>query len=326
MIQGVLCALGAGSLWGLVFITPILLPQYSGLMLSVGRYLAFGFIALLIAWPNRQAIQALEKADWLEAAKLSLIGNLIYYGTLAAAIQLADPPLPTMIIGALPVVIAITANLQEGHIPWRRLIAPLCIIALGIAAVNHEELARLQASGAMDPKKHLSGALLALIAMVCWTWYPIRNSRWLQKRKGLTSSTWATAQGLTTLPLAIIGYIALVTLETLKNPAASIQSLVLGPEPARYIALMFTLGLLASWLGTLLWNKASQLLPTSLAGQLIVFETIAALCYAYAWRQTLPGWLSLTGIVLLIIGVMLGVGLFKSVEEGETSKTDSRQR
>jgi len=50
-----------------------------------------------------------------------------------------------------------------------------------------------------------------------------------------------------------------------------------GPTPARFVALMLAIGLLASWLGTLCWNEASQRLPTTLAGQLIVFETLAAL-------------------------------------------------
>jgi drug/metabolite transporter (DMT)-like permease len=317
MIIGVLYALAAGLVWGLVFITPILLPSYSGFMLSVGRYLAFGLIALAIAWPGRQKLQALERADWIEAGKLSLIGNLIYYSTLAAAIQLADPPLPTMIIGALPVVIAICANLKEASLPWKKLALPLGIIALGIACVNHEELTLLQQSSGFNLKKHLGGAALAIVALACWTWYPIRNSRWLQYRPNLNSSTWATAQGLTTLPLALIGYLGVVGW-SLANGQAFSLSTVLGATPLKYLSLMFVLGFFASWLGTLFWNQASQRLPTSLVGQLIVFETLSALLYAYLWRTTLPGWLSTLGIGLLIAGVVLGVRAFNNAEVGKS--------
>jgi len=49
MLIGILCALGAGLLWGLVFIVPLLLADYPGLMLSFGRYIAFGLIALIPA-------------------------------------------------------------------------------------------------------------------------------------------------------------------------------------------------------------------------------------------------------------------------------------
>ena len=51
---------------------------------------------------------------------------------------------------------------------------------------------------------------------------------------------------------------------------------------------MFAIGLLSSWLGTLCWNEASQRLPPTLAGQLIVFETLSALAYAFALRGEWP--------------------------------------
>ena len=46
MGTGVLYALAAGLMWGLVFVGPLLLPEYPAALQSVGRYLAFGLIAL----------------------------------------------------------------------------------------------------------------------------------------------------------------------------------------------------------------------------------------------------------------------------------------
>jgi drug/metabolite transporter (DMT)-like permease len=77
-----------------------------------------------------------------------------------------------------------------------------------------------------------------------------------------------------------------------------------GPTPLRFVALMAAIGLLASWLGTLCWNAASQRLPTTMVGQLIVFETLAALAYAFALRHEWPGALTLLGVALLIAGVV----------------------
>jgi drug/metabolite transporter (DMT)-like permease len=76
-----------------------------------------------------------------------------------------------------------------------------------------------------------------------------------------------------------------------------------GPRPALFVALMLVVGLLASWLGTLCWNQASQRLPTTLVGQLIVFETLAALLYAYLLRGQVPALPVLAGIALLVVGV-----------------------
>ena len=125
MLIGTLFALAAGLMWGLVFITPLLLPDYPAAMQSFGRYLAFGLIALPLAWLDRRRLALLTRADWIEALKLAAIGNIVYYLFLAGAIQRAGGPLPTMIIGTLPVVIAVVSNLRDhardGRLPWRRL-------------------------------------------------------------------------------------------------------------------------------------------------------------------------------------------------------------
>jgi drug/metabolite transporter (DMT)-like permease len=70
---------------------------------------------------------------------------------------------------------------------------------------------------------------------------------------------------------------------------------------------MMAIGLFASWLGTLCWNAASQRLPTALAGQLIVFETLAALAYAFLLRGQWPEPLTIMGMGLLVVGVVAGV-------------------
>lgn len=305
MALGVLFALAAGLMWGLVFVAPLLLPQYSAAALSVGRYLAFGLIALPLAWLDRGRLRGLTRADWIEATKLSAIGNFLYYLLLAAAIQKAGGALPTMLIGTLPVVIAISSNLRDarrdGRLPWLRLAPSLLLIAAGIGLVNHSELALLHAQPVADPNDYALGAVLAIGAVACWTWYPIRNADWLRAHSDRSPRTWATAQGVVTLPLALAGCAAMwVTGQFTAGHA-------LGPTPERFVLLMLAIGLFSSWLGTLCWNEASQRLPTTIAGQLIVFETLAALAYIFALRGAPPPATTLAGIVLLIVGVMWAV-------------------
>ena len=305
LITGTLFALAAGLMWGLVFISPLLLPRYPAALQSFGRYLAFGLIALPLAWIDRARIGQLSRADWVEAGKLSLIGNIVYYLFLAAAIQHAGGPLPTMIIGTLPVIIAITSNLRDGQrdgrLPWLKLLPPLALIAGGIACVNQAELQQMQQSPSADLERYALGALLAVGALACWTWYPIRNADWLRAHADRPASTWATAQGIATLPMAAVG---LAGYWIWNNATGQAFEMPLGPTPALYLGLMFGIGLLASWLGTLCWNEASKRLPTTLVGQLIVFETLAALAYAFALRGTLPGLATALGVALLVAGVL----------------------
>ncbi|WP_293996580.1 DMT family transporter [Sphaerotilus sp.] len=311
MTLGIVFALAAGLVWGLVFVTPLLLPAYPAALLSCGRYLAFGLIALPLGWLDRKRLQQFSADDWQEALKLSAIGNLLYYLCLAAAIQRAGGPLPTMVIGTLPVVIAVSSNLRDarrdGRLPWHKLLPSLGLIAAGIACVNQVELQHLRQQDHFDAMRYGSGVLLAVGAVACWTWYPMRNADWLRAHTDRSPRTWATAQGLMTLPLAALGYGALWVWQGLGGGGLEALSMPFGPTPQRFVLLMLAVGLLASWLGTLCWNAASQRLPTALVGQLIVFETLAALAYALLLRGDRPDATTVLGIGLLVAGVLWGV-------------------
>jgi drug/metabolite transporter (DMT)-like permease len=302
---GTLFALAAGLMWGLVFVAPLMLPEYPAALQSFGRYLALGMIALPLAWFDRRRLRQLQRADWVEACKLAAIGNVLYYLFLAAAIQRAGAPLPTMIIGSLPVVIAIASNLRRGPgdtaLAWSRLLPSLGLIAAGITLVNRVEIEHLRAEPQADLGGYAVGALLAACAVACWTWYPIRNAQWLRTHADRGSRSWATAQGLATLPLALAGYAGYAVWNALSGAPFQMP---FGPRPAAFVGLMFVIGLFASWLGTLCWNEASKRLPTTLSGQLIVFETLAALAYAFMLRGVVPALPVWGGALLLLAGVL----------------------
>jgi drug/metabolite transporter (DMT)-like permease len=308
LLSGTALALAAGVMWGLVFAGPLLLPDYPAAMLAFGRYLAFGLVAIVLAGIDGPRLRELTPDDWLEALKLGLIGNIVYYLFLASAIQAAGGPLPTMIIGTLPVVIAIVSNrrdaARDGRLPWRRLLPSLLLIGLGLALVNQAELDHLRSQADADLRAYALGALLAVGAVACWTWYPIRNADWLRHHPDRSPRAWATAQGLATLPLAAIGYAGFWIWTAV---AGSDFPMPLGPRPGDYLLLMIAIALFASWLGTLCWNAASQRLPTTLVGQLIVFETLAALAYAFALRGAAPSAATMAGIGLLVAGIVLAL-------------------
>ena len=162
----------------------------------------------------------------------------------------------------------------------------------------------MRAEPGADLGRYAVGAALAVGAVACWTWYPIRNAEWLRAHPDRSPRGWATAQGLATLPLALIGYALTWAWFAVSGDSFPMP---FGPRAGDFIALMFAIGLLASWLGTLCWNEASQRLPPTIAGQLIVFETLAALAYAFVLRGRWPGAETLAGIALLVAGVLWAV-------------------
>lgn len=312
LAAGVTCALGAGMVWGLVFVVPLMLADYPATALSIGRYLAFGLVALPLAYLQRSSLARLNREDWLEALRLALVGNLLYYACLAAAIQLAGGALPTLIIGTLPLVISVVANLGSRELPWRSLGWSLLLIAAGLTCVHLGEwtsaMRAADAIGTATPADRTLGLALSVLALACWTWYPIRNARWLQQHSAVGASAWATAQGLATLPLAVAAAAAAwAVLPGYSPDAAPAYDWPLGPRPVDFVIAMLAMGLLASWLGTWLWNRAAARLPTALSGQLIVFETVFALGYVFALRGQAPDIITLYGIALLLVGVLAGV-------------------
>lgn len=306
MISGVLYALLAGLMWGLIFVGPLLVPEYPAVLQSMGRYLALGLIAIPLAWLGRARLKQLTRQDWWCALLLTIMGNLIYYTCLASAIQRTGAPVSTMIIGTLPVVLPIFANLlysqRDGRLSWGRLFPSLLLTGGGLICVNIAELHDGQSE--VMGWRYVSGIGLALTAVVCWAWYALRNARWLRENPDKNPMMWATAQALVTLPVSLLGYnVACLWLGKQQPDFA----LPFGPRPAMFILLMIAIAVLCSWVGALCWNIASQRLPTVVLGPLIVFETLAGLLYTFLLRQSLPPLLTAGGILLLVLGVVLAV-------------------
>jgi len=306
MLTGVLYALLAGIMWGLVFVGPLIVPDYSAALQSTGRYLALGLIAIPIAWLGRQRMRTLTRKDWFTALKLSLFGNLVYYLCLASAIQRTGSPIATMIIGTLPVVIPIFANLlyskRDGKLPWRRLAPSLIVILVGLVLVNIAELRNEPTN--FSWWRYISGILLAACAVVCWAWFALRNARWLRENPDKNPMMWATAQGLSTLPVSLAGYILACMWTAQETPDFALP---FGPRPLVFVSLMLVIAIFCSWVGSLCWNIACQRLPTVIAGPLMVFEILTGLAYAFILRQSWPPLFSVVGILCLVLGVLLAI-------------------
>lgn len=306
MISGVLYALLAGLMWGLIFVGPLIVPEYPAVLQSTGRYLALGLIAVPLAWLGRARLRQLNRRDWFTALALTMMGNLIYYVCLASAIQRTGAPVTTMIIGTLPVVIPVFANLlysqRDGKLAWSKLAPALICIGIGLACVNIAELSH----GLQDFNwiRYTSGIALALVSVVCWAWYALRNARWLRENPDKHPMMWATAQALVTLPVSLLGYVAACGWLSTQPEGFPLP---FGPRPLVFITLMIAIAVLCSWVGALCWNIASQRLPTVILGPLIVFETLAGLLYTFILRQNVPPLLTLSGIALLVLGVVIAV-------------------
>jgi drug/metabolite transporter (DMT)-like permease len=64
------------------------------------------------------------------------------------------------------------------------------------------------------------------------------------------------------------------------------------------------LAVLASITGYALWNQMSRLLPLTLIGQMILFETLFALIYGFLWEQRFPTLLETAAFALVVLSVI----------------------
>lgn len=295
LIAGIGSGIAAGALWGLVFLTPLLLDDATPLQQSVGRYLAYGAIALALLLPRWRAVTGrLGAAEWRALAVLSLLGNLVYFVLLASAVRWVGSAATALIVGLLPVAATVAGAGQADGPRLRTLLGPCVLCVAGVALVAADTL-HAGRGGAGGTGLRALGLACAGGALLSWTAYSIGNARWLQRRPDISARDWSLLTGVVTGALAM-----------LLAPAAFWPTTVHLPGPGgwlRFWGLSALLALLASVIGNACWNRASRLLPLSLMAQMIVFETIFALCYGFLWQRRLPGALELLAIACLLAGV-----------------------
>jgi drug/metabolite transporter (DMT)-like permease len=297
-VAGLLFAIATCALWALSFVSPVVLERFSPYAVTLGRYGVFGLISLAIVPFAMRHLRALSAADWAKAAWLSIVGHLAYYLFLATAIQWSDVPGPTVVIGLLPLTVPLFANLRKQELPWRTLFGPLFGIAAGLFLVHVYEYRRIEAGEGV--LRYTAGIGFAVAALACWTWYGIVNAAWLQSRPHVTATAWTMAQGITLFPIVVLAAFVTAKVDHTVGNATLDQWRL-------FVIVSLVVGLGSTWFATLCWSRASRLLPTTLAGQLIVVVTIAAVLCGSLYRGTLPSIAVTAGVLLLAVAVALGV-------------------
>jgi drug/metabolite transporter (DMT)-like permease len=297
IVLGVTNSLAAGALWGLVFLAPQVLDDFSPMQLAAARYLAYGVAAALLLAPRwRVVLPQLGRAEWGALAWLSVLGNILYYVLLASAVQWAGGASTSLIIGLLPLVVTVVGARDAGAIRFMALAPPLLLSLCGVALVGVESLLAEAGRPATGDSIWLraAGLLCACGALISWSAYSIGNSRWLARRPQISAHDWSLLTGIATGALALL----------LVLPAFWQGPVHTGAAWLRFWGVNVSVAILASVVGNALWNRASRLLPLTLMGQMIVFETMFALLYGFLWEQRLPGKLEVLAILCLLTGVL----------------------
>jgi drug/metabolite transporter (DMT)-like permease len=305
LLAGIACGVAAGALWGLVFLAPELARGHTPLQLSAGRYLAYGIAACALIAPSWRRLRgALVWRDWVALVWLSLLGNILYYLLLASAVQLGGVVMTSLVIGLLPVAVTVIGSREHGAVPLARLAPSLLLSAAGTACIAWQALAEKAADPAAGPAPAAAaagqgaiGLLCAFGALISWTAYAVANKRKLATLSHISPHDWSLLTGVATGALALLLAVPAFLLPDGSAPHAPGGWL-------RFIAIVSAVGLLCSIVGNALWNRASRVLPLTLSGQLILFETLFALLYSFLWQARWPSAMEGAAVALLCASVL----------------------
>ena len=297
-LVGLGCGVTAGALWGIIFLAPKMLPQFSPLALSAARYVLYGVLSLVLALPVWRTLwRKTTRRDWVALLLLSLPGNILYYLCVAGGVQRAGVAPASLIVGLLPVTVSLAGAAERGSLPLRQLALPLLLAVAGVVCIYLDAPAMHADAGGST---YFIGLLMAAGGLLCWTVYAVCNARYLRKHPQFTSREWSLLTGVATGALSLALAVPALFVPGMATSSAQ-------PASAWWMFWLVNAGVAlgASVLGNSLWNAASRKLPLTLSGQLIVFETVFALLYAFVYEGRWPHGLELLAALLLVGGVGL---------------------
>jgi drug/metabolite transporter (DMT)-like permease len=296
MFTGVLSGLGAGAFWGMAFVAPLMAPDFRSVDITVGRYLACAAVSVsLLLWEGARGARMLP--TWAQAGAalgLSVLGYTGYYLLLSLAIQTTGATLPVLVIGTIPLWMMLLG--KPASVLWRALVPGLVLTVAGMALMMHATSAGMAAVPG-GPEVWL-GVFYAGLAAASWVAFGLMNTRWLARHPEVNSTLWANwlgvAAGLGALPIwALAG--------------SDWNDMVQRPGFGMYLAVCAITGIGAAWVASVLWNMASRRLSASLAGQMIVSETVFGLLYGFLWNSHWPATLQWLACVLFVAGILASI-------------------
>jgi drug/metabolite transporter (DMT)-like permease len=307
--QGVAAGVFSGVFWGIVFLIPAVLHEFSPFLIVVVRYSFYGIICSAVIFFMRYAVgnkdyalfSKLNRERQFVLIKLVFFGNIFYYLAVSGAVQLIGIAAVSLIEGLVPVMSVIFG--RSAGTSLKRLSPPLILIVLGLIAINTDLFTAFPDKSLADK---LIGVTLAFLALFSWSYYAVTNARSIQLYSDFRPSEWSALFGAATGIFAAI----IATASFLILGGEVPESMMRG-EPSLFFTMAAILAVFPSFIGTICWNTASKKLPISLSGQMIVFETIFALVYGFIYYSRFPRMLETAAIVLMVAGVVWSIRLHR---------------
>lgn len=222
------------------------------------------------------------RRDWIQLVIFGLIGHFAYQLCFVGGVALTSVSNSALIIGATPVVVALTTAAlgQErlGRLHW----LGAAISAFGIyLVVGH---------GAAFGGSHLKGDLLVMTSVTCWSAYSLGAASLIKRHSPLFVTG-------TTFAIGCLPYVVVISPQVLQVSWASL--------PAWVYASMVGSALLALCVAYLIWYTGIQAIGvarTSLYSNLV---PVAAMVVAAVWLGEPMTLIKVAGAAAVLTGLFL---------------------
>lgn len=285
-VVGILCGLGAASIWGGMYVVSKVVLEIIPPFALVALRLLLGALSLVVVLALRGFPSILRK-QFIQVLGVGFIG----YG-ISLSLQFLGTKLSTAANGALVTsatpafVLVFAALLLKEKITALRLMA-LLLATLGVVAVIDPRSAQL------NPELFL-GNLLLLGAAVTWALYSVLVRK--------------ATQNLDVLPFSLIAFLGGLPVPVPVG-AWELETLGVGEITPGVVGGVLFLGVISTALAMVLWNTAFAYVDASLASLTFFAQPLVG---------TFLGWLFLGERItplFLLGGLLIGLGLIISSRE-----------
>lgn len=279
-LVGILCGLGAASIWGGMYVVSKVVLEIIPPFALVSIRLLLGALTLLIVLLVR-GFPKISRQQSLQVLGIGFVGYGISLSLQFLGTKMSTAANGSLVTSATPAFVLIFAwlLLRERITPLR--LTSLVLATLGVIAVIDPRSARL------NPELFLGNVAL-IGAAITWALYSVLV------RKG--------TQNLEVLPFSLIAFLGGLPV-TVPAGAWEAGTIGIGDVTLGVIGGILFLGVISTALAMVLWNTAFALVDASLASLTFFAQPVVG---------TLLGWLFLGEQVtplFLLGGFLIGLGL-----------------
>jgi drug/metabolite transporter (DMT)-like permease len=286
-IIGLLCGLGAASIWGGMYVVSKIVLDIIPPFTLVTLRLILGAVALAIVLALRGFPKLTRKQFW-QVIGVGFVGYGVSLCLQFVGTKMSTAANGSLVTSATPAFVLLFAWMLLGEqITWRRLLA-LFLATLGVVAVIDPRSAQL------NPELFI-GNMILIGAAITWALYSVLVRKVTQDTDVLMFSMLAFLGGL---PVS------------LPAGAWELSTVGMGEITMGVVGGVLFIGIISTALAMVLWNTAFNTVDASLASLTFFAQPIVG---------TLLGWSFLHEKItplFLLGGLLIGVGLLISSREG----------